>query len=827
VAQSDHSGEPTHGAKDAASGHHACHHHDHDHHHAGHDPAKPAASCCGGKHESTGNREAGVGVDPVCGMEVKRATAKHRLEYQGNEYLFCCARCRERFQADPESFLKPKEPPPEQAATKRPEAVAVNGAIYTCPMDPEIRQLGPGTCPICGMALEPEQVSLDQGPDPELTDMTRRFWIALALTVPVFAIEMGRHLGLMHQLSPVWSNWISLLLSTPVVLWTGAPFFARGWRSVVSGHLNMFTLIAMGTGVAWLYSVIGTLAPQAFPAGFQDAHGAVAVYFEAAAVITVLVLLGQVLELRARERTSGAIRALLGLAPKTARRITDRGDEDVAIDAIAAGDRLRVRPGEKIPVDGRVIEGNSFVDESMVTGEPMPVAKAEGARVIGGTVNQHGALVLAAEQVGRDTMLARIVDMVARAQRSRAPIQRLADRVSGWFVPAVLVSAIVAFAAWVMFGPEPRFAFGLVAAVTVLIIACPCALGLATPMSIMVGVGRGARAGILIRDAQALEAFERIDTIVIDKTGTLTEGRPKLTSVTVAPGIDEHTLLRLAASVEQASEHPLARAIVEAAKARGLSLEKFSGFAAHPGKGATGNVREQMVALGNAALMHDLNVAISEFETAAEAARASGATVIHAAIDGRAAGILTIADPIKPSAKAAIAALRTDGLRIVMLTGDVATTARAVASQLGITEVEAGVLPERKGAVVQRLRREGRRVAMVGDGVNDAPALASADVGIAMGGGTDVAIESAGITLLTGDLSGLVRARRLSAATMRNIRQNLAFAFVYNAAGVPVAAGVLYPVFGILLSPMLGAAAMALSSVSVIGNALRLARTRL
>ncbi len=816
MAQSDHGGEPTHGAKDAASGHHACHHHDH---HAGHDHAKPAASCCGGKHDSSAEQQAEAAIDPVCGMTVKRATAKHRFEYQGTEYLFCCARCRERFQADPESFLKPKEPQPEPAAA--------SGAIYTCPMDPEVRQVGPGTCPICGMALEPEQVSLDQGPDPELTDMTRRFWIALALTVPVFAIEMGRHLGLMHQLSPVWSNWISLLLSTPVVVWMGAPFFVRGWRSVASGHLNMFTLIAMGTGVAWLYSVIGTLAPQAFPAGFQDAHGAVAVYFEAAAVITVLVLLGQVLELRARERTSGAIRALLGLAPKTARRITDRGDEDVAIDAIAAGDRLRVRPGEKIPVDGRVTEGNSFVNESMVTGEPMPVAKTEGARVIGGTVNQHGALVLVAEQVGRDTMLARIVDMVARAQRSRAPIQRLADRVAGWFVPAVLASAVLAFVAWVMFGPEPRFTFGLVAAVTVLIIACPCALGLATPMSIMVGVGRGARAGILIRDAQALEAFERIDTIVIDKTGTLTEGRPKLTSVTTAPGIDENTLLQLAASVEQASEHPLARAIAEAAKARDLSAEKLSDFAAHPGKGATGNVRGQAVALGNAALMRDLNVAISEFETAAEAARASGATVIHAAIDGRAAGIFAIADPIKPSAKAAIAALRTDGLRIVMLTGDVATTARAVASQLGITEIEAGVLPERKGEVVQRLRQEGRRVAMVGDGVNDAPALASADVGIAMGGGTDVAIESAGITLLTGDLSGLVRARRLSAATMRNIRQNLAFAFIYNAAGVPIAAGALYPVFGILLSPMLGAAAMALSSVSVIGNALRLSRTRL
>jgi Cu+-exporting ATPase len=595
----------------------------------------------------------------------------------------------------------------------------------------------------------------------------------------------------------------------------------------MTGHLNMFTLIAMGTGVAYLYSVIGTLFPQIFPAGFRDAHDAVAVYFEAAAVITVLVLLGQVLELRARERTSGAIRALLGLAPKTARRITDHGDEDVAIDAIAVGDRLRVRPGEKIPVDGVVTEGQSFVDESMVTGEPMPVTKAEGARVVGGTVNQSGGLVLRAEQVGRDTMLARIVDLVARAQRSRAPVQRLADRVSGWFVPAVLASAVIAFAAWVIFGPEPRFAFGLVAAVTVLIIACPCALGLATPMSIRVGVGRGARAGILIRDAEALEALERIDTIVIDKTGTLTEGKPKLASVVTAPGVDENTLVLMAASVEQASEHPLARAIIEAAKARGLSLDQVANFVSHPGKGATGNIEGKAVALGNTALMGDLNIAVSEFDTASEAARASGATTIYVAIDGRPAGVIAVADPIKASAKAAIAALRSEGLRIVMLTGDNATTARAVASQLDITEIEAGVLPERKGDVVQRLRNEGRRVAMVGDGVNDAPALASADVGIAMGGGTDVAIESAGVTLLTGDLAGLVRARRLSAATMRNIRQNLAFAFVYNAAGVPIAAGALYPVFGILLSPMLGAAAMALSSVSVIGNALRLARAKL
>jgi Cu+-exporting ATPase len=811
-------GEHNHRAETAQT----CHHH----HHDDHDHAKPAAgSCCAGQRGGGADQELAVAIDPVCGMKVKREAAKDRLEYQGQEYLFCCARCRERFQADPQNFLKSQEQ--RELPQKKSEPVVPAGTIYTCPMDPEVRQVGPGTCPICGMALEPETVSLDQGPDPELIGMIQRFWIALPLTLPVFAIEMGRHFGLMHLVPAQWSNWISLALSTPVVLWAGAPFFVRGWRSVVSGHLNMFTLIAMGTGVAFLYSVIGTLAPQVFPAGFRDSHGAVAVYFEAAAVITVLVLLGQVLELRARERTSGAIRALLGLAPKTARRITDHGDEDVAIDAIAVGDRLRVRPGEKIPVDGRITEGHSFVDESMVTGEPMPVSKAAGAGVIGGTVNQNGALVLQAEQVGRDTVLARIVDLVARAQRSRAPIQRLADRVAGWFVPAVLASAVIAFAAWTLFGPEPRLTFGLVAAVTVLIIACPCALGLATPMSIMVGVGRGARAGILIRDAQALEAFERVDTIVIDKTGTLTEGRPKLASMVTAAGADENTLVMFAASVEQASEHPLARAIIEAAKGRGLSLEETSNFAAYPGKGATGTVQGKTVALGNALLMAELDIATSGLDAAAEAARTAGATAIYLALDGRAAGVLAVADPIKASAKAAVVALRSEGLRIVMLTGDNATTARAVAAQLGITEIEAGVLPERKSEVVQRLRQEGRRVAMVGDGVNDAPALAAADVGIAMGGGTDVAIESAGITLLTGDLAGLVRARRLSAATMRNIRQNLAFAFVYNAAGVPIAAGVLYPAFGILLSPMLGAAAMALSSVSVIGNALRLARTKL
>jgi Cu+-exporting ATPase len=677
------------------------------------------------------------------------------------------------------------------------------------------------------MALEPEQVSLDDAPDPELADMTRRFWIALVLTLPVFVIEMGSHLGLMHLVPPAWSNWISLVLATPVVLWAGAPFFARGWRSLVTRNLNMFTLIAMGTGVAWVYSVVGTLAPQLFPPAFRDMHGVVAVYFEAAAVITVLVLLGQVLELRARARTSGAIRALLGLAPKTARRIGAQGDEDVAIDAIVIGDLLRVRPGEKIPVDGVVTEGSSFVDESMVTGESMPVPKAAGARAIGGTVNQSGGLIVRADRIGRDTMLARIVDMVARAQRSRAPIQRLADRVAGWFVPAVIAAAVLAFAAWMAFGPEPRFTFGLVAAVTVLIIACPCALGLATPMSIMVGIGRGAHAGILIRDAEALQQFERIDTIVLDKTGTLTEGKPKVVAVIPAAGFEENELLRLAASVERGSEHPLARAILQAASDRKLNLVEVVDFAAPPGKGATGAVDGKAIALGNALLMRERNIATSDLDSTAEAARQNGATAIFMSVAGRAAGIIAIADPVKPSAKTALQALRRDGLRLVMLTGDNLTTARAVAKMLGIDEVEAGVLPERKSEVVQRLRHEGRRVAMVGDGVNDAPALAAADVGVAMGGGTDVAIESAGVTLLTGDLMGLVRARRLSVATMRNIRQNLAFAFLYNAAGVPIATGVLYPAFGILLSPMVGAAAMALSSVSVIANALRLARTRL
>ena len=790
---------------------------DHDRHSPHH--GAQAHACCDDEH---GRAKQTAAIDPVCGMKVDPATAKHRFTYNGQDYFFCGVRCRERFAAEPEKFLGPREPEPAAPA----------GTIYTCPMHPEVRQVGSGSCPICGMALEPEQISLDDAPDPELADMTRRFWIALALTLPVFALEMGSHFGLMHLVPANWSNWILLVLSTPVVVWAGAPFFERGWKSLGLGsdqktNLNMFTLIAMGTGVAYLYSVVATLAPQLFPPAFHDMHGAVAVYFEAAAVITVLVLLGQVLELRARAQTSGAIRALLGLAPKTARRITADGDEDVEISAIAVGDRLRVRPGEKIPVDGVVTEGRSAVDESMVTGESMPVSKTEGDRLIGGTVNQSGGLIMRAEKIGRDTMLARIVDQVAKAQRSRAPIQRLADRVAGWFVPAVILAALLAFAAWAMFGPEPRFSFALVATVTVLIIACPCALGLATPMSIMVGVGRGAHAGILIRDAQALERMESIDTLVIDKTGTLTEGKPKVVGVISAGEFDDDELLRLAASVERGSEHPLAQAVLNAATERKLAFTAAGGFASRSGKGVTGDVEGRTVALGNAMLMGELNVATGHIDAAAEAARQNGATAIYIAVDGRAAGVIAIADPIKPSAKAALLALRDDGLRIVMLTGDNITTARAVAKALGIGEIEAGVLPERKSDVVQRLRGEGRRVAMVGDGVNDAPALAAADVGIAMGGGTDVAIESAGVTLLTGDLSGLVRARHLSVATMRNIRQNLAFAFLYNAAGVPIAAGVMYPVLGILPSPMVGAAAMALSSVSVIGNALRLARAKL
>jgi len=790
-------------------------------------------SCCGGHghagHDHTRHDHAGHGhahadadgrvIDPVCGMRVDPLKTEHHLDHKGQRYFFCSGSCRTRFEAEPEKFLAPKS---SVAEKKLPE-----GTIYTCPMHPEIRQVGPGSCPICGMALEPEAVSLDDKPDPELIDMTRRFWIALALTLPVFVIDMAAHVGGIHLLPAQTSNWVSFALATPAVLWGGWPFFERGWQSVKTRNLNMFTLIAMGTGVAYIYSVVATLAPQLFPQAFRDMHGAVAVYFEAAAVITVLVLLGQVLELRARAQTSGAIRALLGLAPKTARRISQAGDEDIDIDAIAVGDLLRVRPGEKIPIDGVVTEGSSLVDESLVTGESMPVKKAVGTKVIGGTVNQSGGLVMRAEKIGRDTMLARIVDLVARAQRSRAPVQRLADMVAGWFVPVVIVVAIAAFAVWAMFGPEPRLAYALVAAVTVLIIACPCALGLATPMSIMVGVGRGARSGILIRDAEALERMEKVDTLVIDKTGTLTEGKPKVVAVVPADGFERNELLRLAASVERASEHPLAFAILNAAKDENIELRDVQNFDSPVGKGALGTVDGRRIVIGNAVIMQQSSIDIRMLEAEARTQRERGATAIYVAVDGRAAGIIAIADPIKPSAQDAIRQLRDDGLRIVMLTGDNVTTAQAVAKTLGITEVEADVLPERKGDVVARLRSEGRVVAMAGDGINDAPALAAADVGIAMGSGTDVAIESSGITLLRGDLIGLVEARLLSRATMQNIRQNLVFAFLYNAAGIPVAAGLLYPTFGILLSPMLAAAAMALSSVSVIGNALRLSRAKL
>jgi Cu+-exporting ATPase len=696
------------------------------------------------------------------------------------------------------------------------------GVIYTCPMHPQVRQDHPGSCPICGMALEPVVATGEHVHNLELADMSERFWIGLGLAVPVVFLGMlGELLGLDRVVSPVASQWIQFLFATPVVFWAGWPFFTRAWASLVTRNLNMFTLIALGTGVAWLYSVVATIFPHLFPAALQS-EGAVPVYYEAAAVITVLVLLGQVLELRARESTSGAIRALLNLAPKTARKVTNTGDAEVPLEDIAVDDRVRVRPGEKIAVDGFVIEGRSAVDESMVTGESMPVTKEAGAKVIGGTLNRSGSLIIQAEKVGQDSVLARIVQMVAEAQRSRAPVQRLADRVSAWFVPAVIAVALVAFGVWMAFGPEPRLSFALVSAVTVLIIACPCALGLATPMSIMVGVGRGAQAGVLVKNAEALETMERVDTLVVDKTGTLTEGRPKLTQIVVANGFDETTVLRLAAGVENASEHPLAAAVVGSAQERGLPIPPVSGFDSPSGKGAVGTVENHRVVLGNIHFLAESRIDASVLTDRADALRADGATAIFAAIDGRVAAVLAIADPIKDSTPDALNALREEKVRIVMLTGDNRTTANAVAKRLGIDSVAAEILPDQKSAVVAKLKSEGRTVAMAGDGVNDAPALAAADVGIAMGSGTDVAMESAGVTLLKGDLHGIVRARLLSRATMRNIRQNLFFAFVYNAVGVPIAAGILYPTFGILLSPIIAAAAMALSSLSVVGNSRRL-----
>ncbi len=753
--------------------------------------------------------------DLVCGMDVNVANAKYALRHNKKSYYFCSAVCESKFEKEPERYTGETPAPPP--------APVPEGTIYTCPMDPEIRQIGPGTCPICGMALEPDMPSADAGPNPEYIDFLRRLILAGPLVLPIVILEMGGHVGGFEWMPPFISGLIQLAFALPIVAWAGRPFFERGWLSLKTRNLNMFTLIAMGTGVAFAYSLVALFAPGLFPHAFHHHDGSVPIYFEAASVIIVLVLAGQVLELRAREQTGSAIRALLNLAPMTARRMKDDGsDEEISLDLARVGDRLRVRPGDKVPLDGVVMEGRSAVDESFVTGESMPVTKEIGAKVIGGTINGTGAFIMRAEKIGRDTMLAQIVQMVANAQRSRAPIQRLADQVAGWFVPLVLGVAIVAFVAWSLFGPEPRMTFGLVAAVSVLIIACPCALGLATPMSIMVGVGRGAQAGVLIRNAEALERMEKIDTLVIDKTGTLTEGKPRVTEIVTAEGIDNNDVLRLAASLEAPSEHPLASAIVQAAREKDLPLSPVEQFNQPVGQGAMGLVDGHKLAIGHAAFLGSQGISTELLAAKADDLRRSGATAVFLAMDGKLAGVLAIADPVKATTPAALQALMLDGLRIVILTGDNRTTAQAVAQQLGIAEVEAEVLPDQKRTVIEKLRAQGRIVAMAGDGVNDAPALAAADVGIAMGTGTDVAIESAGITLLSGDLQGIVRARNLSRQVMGNIRQNLFLAFIYNSLGVPIAAGILYPLFGILLSPVIAAAAMALSSVSVISNALRL-----
>ncbi|TQL68879.1 Cu+-exporting ATPase [Nocardioides albertanoniae] len=805
-------------------------------------------------------------ADPVCGMSVDPANTPHSVTYRGERYFFCSAGCRQRFMADPVTYAGDATPPadhdhnasyghqtpdrhahadhdqhhheehhPHAEASAQPaEASAPPATEWTCPMHPEIRRPGPGACPICGMALEPLIASVEEGPSPELRDMTRRFWVGVALAVPVVVLEMGGHFvdAIGEAIPQSVSNWIQLVLATPVVLWAGWPFFVRGWASVRTRNLNMFTLIAMGTGVAWLYSVVATVSPEIFPDSFRSSadmadgmgSGAVDVYFEAASVITVLVLLGQVLELRAREQTSGAIRALLDLAPKTARRVrADGTDEEIGLDDVIVGDRLRVRPGDQIPVDAVVTEGRSSVDEAMVTGESMPVSKSEGDHVIGGTINTTGGLLVRAERVGRDTMLARIVAMVADAQRSRAPIQRTADRVAGVFVPVVIGIAVLAFVVWAVVGPEPRMAHGLVVAVAVLIIACPCALGLATPISIKVGVGRGAEHGVLIRNAEALERMERVDTVVVDKTGTLTEGKPSVTTIELADRDgDVNDALRLAASVERASEHPLGQAILDAAKERELGLADVADFDSPVGRGVAGTVEGRRVVLGSARFLADEGIDPMPLVAVADRLRSTGATAILMGTDQRPVAVFAIADTVKPTTAEALADLKEQGVEVVMLTGDNRVTAEAVASSLGITRIEAEVLPDRKAEVVQKLQSEGKVVAMAGDGVNDAPALAAADVGLAMSSGTDVAMESAGVTLLNGDLMGIALARRLSDKTMRNIKQNLLFAFVYNVAGIPIAAGVLYPVTGLLLSPIIAAAAMALSSVSVISNALRL-----
>jgi len=819
--------------------------------------------------------------DPVCGMSIDPASAAVTLEHEGSSYYFCSQHCADRFNAVPQTFIQSPHHnltgeisssghSSEHAEFQHPvKSAQLTGANdYTCPMHPEIRQSGPGNCPKCGMALErislqssvadleyicpmhpevisslpgacpkcgmalePRTVTLEEEENPELADMTHRFWISLALTVPVFVLamtEMIPGMPLIDRLSPRVILWLQFLLASPVVLWGGWPFFQRGWMSIVNRSLNMFTLISIGTGAAWTFSVVATLAPGIFPHSFRIHGGGLPVYFEAAAVIITLVLLGQVLELRARSRTSSAIRALLGLAPKTARKLSDDGSEqDVLLELVVVGDRLRVRPGEKVPVDGLVLDGGSAVDESMVTGEPIPVEKSVGNRLTGGTVNGTGSLIMRAERVGSDTLLARIVKMVGEAQRSRAPIQRLADVVSSWFVPAVVLAAVITFAVWAIYGPDPRLAFALVNAVAVLIIACPCALGLATPMSIMVGTGRGAMAGVLIRNAEALEVMEKVDTLVVDKTGTLTEGKPHLTLVNTQVGMDEEEILQIAAGLERGSEHPLAAAVVQGALERGIVIPEVQDFRSITGKGVTGVLGGRSVALGNATLLQELGVDSTPFDVVAEQFRQQGGTAMFVVVDGHPTGMLGVTDPIKETTHEAIKMLHKEGIRVVMLTGDNRTTAAAIANQLGIDEFHAGVLPEQKGEVINKLRAEGRIVAMAGDGANDAPALALAHVGIAMGTGTDVAMESAGITLVKGDLRGIVRALRLSRATMGNVRQNLFFAFFYNALGIPVAAGILYPAFGLLLSPMIAAAAMTFSSVSVISNALRLRRVEI
>ncbi|HXW04669.1 MAG TPA: heavy metal translocating P-type ATPase [Vicinamibacterales bacterium] len=842
-------------------------------------PESPAAaSCCGhadaasgdpdrlpANPRSTASRDPGASssaaagvVDPVCGMTIDPATAAGQYEYRGTTYYFCNPSCLARFKADPESFLQPQPAPAEPGAPAgtqyvcpmdpevrqdRPGSCRKCGMAlepdlstvppvrveYTCPMHPEIVRDEPGSCPICGMALEPRTVTAGEPPNVELLDMTRRLWIGALLGLPVFVLAMGDMIlgmGLGGRVDMAVANWVGLVCATPVVLWAGWPFFERGWASIVNRHANMFTLIALGVGAAYLFSVAATIVPGVFPEGFR-VHGVVEAYFDTAVVITVLVLLGQVLELRARGRTSAAIRQLLGLAPRTARMLRNGEEVDVPIGQVRVGDVVRVRPGERVPVDGVVEDGRSSVDESMVTGEPIPVAKEPGGRVTGGTINGTGSLTVRADRVGSDTMLAQIVRMVSEAQRTRAPIQRLADVVASWFVPAVVAVAAVAFVAWSLWGPEPRLAHALVSAVAVLIIACPCALGLATPMAIMVGTGRGAGAGVLIRNAEALERLEKIDTLVVDKTGTLTEGRPRLAHVAAQAPFREDDVLRLAASLEAASEHPLAEAIVSGARERGIQLAGVAAFESATGRGVVGTVSEHAVVLGNSAFLAERGVDVTQLDHNADARRGEGETAVFVAVDGRPAGMLAVADPVKASTPEAVRLLHEEGLRLVMLTGDNEVTARAVAAKLGLDEVIAGVLPDQKRTIIQRLHAEGRVVAMAGDGINDAPALAEAAVGIAMGTGTDVAIESAGITLVKGDLRGIVRARRLSRATMRNIRQNLFLAFVYNAVGVPVAAGALYPFLGLLISPIWASAAMTFSSVSVIGNSLRLRRARL